>query len=105
MGESERVHPDFADLWPTSRGRIDAALAAVERGVAALEERALGEDQLVEARAAAHKLVGTLGTYGLTATADVARELEDAFAGRSAADPAQLRARLDAIVRAVEAAA
>jgi HPt (histidine-containing phosphotransfer) domain-containing protein len=106
VADADRIHPDFADLWPTSRGRIDAALAAVERGVAAAEQHALGDDTRAEARAAAHKLVGTLGTYGLTATAATAREIELAFESGAAGDQApRLRARLDEVVRAVETAA
>jgi HPt (histidine-containing phosphotransfer) domain-containing protein len=102
--DGDRIHPDFADLWPTSRGRIDAALALLERAVRASEQDALSDGTRHEARAAAHKLVGTLGTYGLHATAGTAREIELAFSDGAAAEPAMLRARLDAVVRAVESA-
>jgi HPt (histidine-containing phosphotransfer) domain-containing protein len=105
VADGERIHPEFADLWPESRGRIDAALASVERAVAAAEQHELADDTRSEARAAAHKLVGTLGTYGLSATAVTAREIELAFAdGGAVADPAELRARLDAVIRAVDSA-
>jgi hypothetical protein len=103
VNESDALHPEFADLWPDSRGRIDARLADLERGVGALESGSLGEEDRAAARAAAHKLIGTLGTYGLMATATSLRVLESAFDDPAGADPADLRARLDSAVRAVDA--
>src|SRR3954454_14376663 len=100
MADAEAIHPDFADLWPTSRGRIDAAVADVERGVSGLDAGRLTDGDREVARTAAHKLVGTLGTYGLTETAATVREIELAFADDGAAgDPSQLRDRLDAVIR------
>src|SRR4051812_7691937 len=104
MSETDALHPEFADLWPGSRGRVDARLADIERGIGALETGALGEAERAAAREGAHKLVGTLGTYGLLATSASLRVIESAFEDPSGADPADLRARLDAVVRAVDAA-
>jgi HPt (histidine-containing phosphotransfer) domain-containing protein len=105
VADEDRLHPDFEDLWPGSRARIDEALAAIARGVEALEAGALPEDLRAEAEARAHKLVGTLGAYGLMRSALLARELEDAFrAGPAAADGARLREHLDAVVAAVQSA-
>jgi HPt (histidine-containing phosphotransfer) domain-containing protein len=102
VAEEDRLHPEFADLWPTSQGRIGEALAGITRGVEALEAGALDEDVRAEAEARAHKLVGTLGTYGLLRCAALARRLEDSFgAGPAPDDAAQLRDWLDALRAAV----
>jgi chemotaxis protein histidine kinase CheA len=79
VAEQDRLHADFADLWPASQERIEAALEALERGVAALEAGELDEELRADARNGAHKLVGTLGTYGLLGAAELARALERVF--------------------------
>ena len=106
MTEEDRLHPEFADLWDGSRERIDAALDALERGVAALAAGEFDEPLRQRAEAGAHKLVGTLGTYGLRRSAGLAREIERAFEGApAAADAPALRERLDALTAGVRAAA
>jgi HPt (histidine-containing phosphotransfer) domain-containing protein len=102
VAEEDRLHPEFEDLWPASRGRVDAALAAVTRGVEALEAGALDEDVRADAERSAHKLVGTLGTYGLLRCAELARRLEDGFEG-GASDARSLRELLDALAERVRA--
>lgn len=68
-------------LWqrflPDIRGRVDL-LAAAARSAAA---GALSEDVRAAAQAAAHKLAGTLGTFGLTRGTVMARELEIRLGG------------------------
>lgn len=107
MPERDELHEEFADLWTGSRVRIEAAVDQVARAVDALEAGALDDETRDAAERAAHKLVGTLGSYGLVATSTTARELEHAFAERPSAGSApQLRARADALaerVREVEA--
>jgi hypothetical protein len=101
---ADALHPEFADLWPGSRERVDARIADIERGVRGLEAGTLTESECAAARAGAHKLVGTLGTYGLMATATSLRQIEEGFVEPGQADPVDLRARLDAVVRAVDGA-
>jgi HPt (histidine-containing phosphotransfer) domain-containing protein len=105
VAEEDRLQPDFEDLWPNSRGRIDEALAGLKRGVEALEAGSLTEDVRAEAERRAHKLVGTLGTYGLLRSAALARQLEDAFrAAPGDARDAPVRDWLDALQAGVRAA-
>jgi HPt (histidine-containing phosphotransfer) domain-containing protein len=105
--EADRLHPEFADLWPGSLPRLEASLAAVARAVEALEGGGLDGALRAEAERGAHKLVGTLGTYGLLASAATARELENAFAdggGPVAADLPALRERCAALERGMRGA-
>jgi hypothetical protein len=99
----DRLHPEFADLWPASQGRIEAALEVVARGVSALEAGELDESTRAEARAGAHKLVGTIGSYGLLRSAELARELEHVFDDPPAASTS-LRPLLDELTERVRAA-
>lgn len=104
MADEDRIHPEFADLWPGSQGRIAGALAALERAIGALDDGALDEPLRAEAEAKAHKLVGTLGTYGLVRSAEVARSIEYGFAdGPAASDAPVLRERLEVLVAGVRA--
>jgi HPt (histidine-containing phosphotransfer) domain-containing protein len=68
---AEQIHAMFADLWPDSLPRIEAGLAKIK---AALEGGSRDD-----ARFAAHKLVGTLGTYGLCDSAELARAIKEGF--------------------------
>jgi hypothetical protein len=104
VADADALHPEFADLWPGSRERVDARLADIERGLRGLEAKTLGEEDRAAARAGAHKLIGTLGTYGLMATATRLREIEAAFDDPAQADVARLRARLGEVKQAVEEA-
>ena len=101
MADGDALHPDFADLWPDSRPRIEESLADIERGLTAMHDGSLDPEVREAARVAAHKLVGTLGTYGLLATSATLREIEAGFVAPASADPVKLRARLDEVVRAV----
>ncbi|NEO83391.1 MAG: response regulator [Spirulina sp. SIO3F2] len=69
-----------AQMWQQFREPILARLEAIETAIAALEANQLTEDLRADAEAQAHKLVGSLGMYGLMAGSDYARQLEQRFA-------------------------
>ena len=48
MADADALHPEFADLWPDSRGRVDARLADLDRGVSALEQGTLAEEDIAD---------------------------------------------------------
>ncbi|MGB0560846.1 MAG: response regulator, partial [Spirulinaceae cyanobacterium] len=70
-----------AQMWQQFREPILARLATLEAAIAALARNQLTEELQRDAEAQAHKLVGSLGMYGLTAGSDAARQLEQRFAG------------------------
>lgn len=58
-------------------------MAVLEEAIRFVADCKLTAEQRGAAQAAAHKLSGTLGTFGLTRGTALARELEIAFAGES----------------------
>jgi HPt (histidine-containing phosphotransfer) domain-containing protein len=103
MTGRERVRSDFADVWRRSRPEIGERLAAIE---AAAEAPAGEPDRWEEAIAAAHKLAGVLGTFGLPRGSELARRIEaELEAGASPAQIATLAAELASLVSEAEAGA
>jgi HPt (histidine-containing phosphotransfer) domain-containing protein len=74
-------------LWQRFLPEIRERVTILESAVAAVADRNLAGEQRETARAAAHKLAGVLGTFGLARGTDLARELEIAFARESSPSP------------------
>jgi diguanylate cyclase (GGDEF)-like protein len=66
----------IAKLWTQFREPILARMAVLEQAIAALETGKLQEDLRFDAERQAHKLVGSLGMFGLPAGSELARQLE-----------------------------
>jgi HPt (histidine-containing phosphotransfer) domain-containing protein len=86
-----RFLPDIRERAAT----LDVAAKAAARG-------ALTQAARADAHAAAHKLAGTLGTFGLTRGTDLARELELLYAGNEAITGSQAQ-RLAALAGEIKA--
>lgn len=71
------------DLWRRFLPEIAERVAALESAVAAVNAQNLGKEQCKDAQAAAHKLAGVLGSFGLARGTNLARELELIFANES----------------------
>jgi HPt (histidine-containing phosphotransfer) domain-containing protein len=67
-------------LWTKFLPDIHQRVAVVEAATAAVAARSLAREQRDAAHAAAHKLAGTLGTFGLHRGTDLARQIELEFA-------------------------
>lgn len=90
-------------LWAQFLPQLEERVAALEMAARAVAEGTLTTALREEAVAAAHKLAGTLGTFGLNDGTELAREAEILYAedaptiaanNRPAAIAAQLRATL-----------
>jgi len=73
-------------LWKQFLPQIEERVATLESAASALERGELTDDRRDAAQAAAHKLAGVLGTFGLTKGTILAREAEFLYSGD--ADPA-----------------
>jgi len=73
-------------LWTQFLPQIEERVAVLENASRALGEGELRDEQRGAAQAAAHKLAGILGTFGLTKGTILAREAEMLYSGDS--DPA-----------------
>jgi len=95
-----------AALWEEARPRALARVDAIEDAVAALMAGALGEEACDAARREAHKLAGSLGTFGIPDGSTIARELERRLEGSpQQADAPALAEHVIALRRAIEAGA
>ncbi len=63
-------------IWQKHRAGVLERVDLIERAVGALTEGELDEQLRVEARRAAHSLIGSVGTFGFIRASEAARELE-----------------------------
>jgi HPt (histidine-containing phosphotransfer) domain-containing protein len=82
--ESERVRSNLSSVWVAMRLTITARIGAIEAALAGLGKGGVGRAEIEAALAAAHKLAGVLGTFGLHRGSEVAAEIESRL---EAADP------------------
>jgi HPt (histidine-containing phosphotransfer) domain-containing protein len=93
-------------LWVQYLPKIEERVLELEMAAAACINGNLTEHQREQARAAAHKLAGVLGTFGLDRGTQLAREVElyysdpNAFEAGHALRPAEIAAQIRAIVTA-----
>jgi HPt (histidine-containing phosphotransfer) domain-containing protein len=86
MTESSRqesMNEALDRLWKQFLPQIEERLAALESAGAALAAGSLSRDQREAAHAAAHKLSGVLGTFGLTKGTILARQAEILCSGET----------------------
>jgi HPt (histidine-containing phosphotransfer) domain-containing protein len=80
----------LARLWTKFLPDIEQRVAILEVAAQALAAGSLSNEQRESAHAAAHKLAGTLGTFGLHRGTDLARQAELGFTQEEAASAADL---------------
>lgn len=85
-------------MWAKFLPELEQRVAVLDAAVAALAAGRLDIEQRSEANAAAHKLAGVLGSFGLTKGTILAREAEIIYSGEPETDP-------DAAARLTEIAA
>jgi diguanylate cyclase (GGDEF)-like protein len=71
-------------LWERHRGAVLEQVAVIERAVTSLIDGGLEEQARADAQREAHKLAGSVGTFGFDRASERARELELSFADRAA---------------------
>jgi HPt (histidine-containing phosphotransfer) domain-containing protein len=80
----------LARLWTKFLPDIEQRVAVLEVAAQALAAGSLTTEQRESAHAAAHKLAGTLGMFGLHSGTELARQAELAFAEEKTASSADL---------------
>jgi HPt (histidine-containing phosphotransfer) domain-containing protein len=101
-GQQNALDRALDSLWAKFLPLIEERVAVVESAAAAFAANRLSSDERQAAGAAAHKLAGVLGTFGLTEGTVKARELENLYTGQCDPDPA-LGARLNSIAAELRA--
>lgn len=75
-GTQRHVLASLAAVWERSRPRIVEHVGVLDDASRALLEKTLSDDLRLRAESEAHKLAGSLGTFGLAEGSRAARELE-----------------------------
>ena len=88
-GLGVEVKVDLAAIWLASRGILQEQVDVIERAVVAGIERRLDLEGQRDAGREAHKLAGSLGTFGFDEASRLARTLELALAATELIEPAQ----------------
>jgi Hpt domain len=99
---SDDVHAAIARLWQRSRPAILEKVGALQATAAGLAAGRLDAEDVSAARVEAHKLVGSLGTFGVEGGSELARCVEQELeaGGRDPARLTDLTAQLRAAVEA-----
>ncbi len=92
------------EYWLKFRPQIEERVDVLEEAAAALGQGNLSPALCAEAHSAAHKLAGSLGTFGLTAGTELAREAESIYKDSPSADSGPRLFEIAAALRAVIAA-
>ena len=91
-------------VWTDNIELTRSRLAIVESAVIAASSRRLDAALATSAADAAHKLAGTLGSFGLSQGTSDARRMEELFESYTGANPmdeAELRARFESLSAAI----
>ncbi len=83
-------------MWVQYLPQINERVATLEAAAQAFAAGPLAVDRQQDAQSAAHKLAGSLGTFGLTRGTVLARELEIMYSRQNPPDP-ELAERMAAI--------
>jgi HPt (histidine-containing phosphotransfer) domain-containing protein len=107
MGDSavQQARLAVAELWARFRPTIMERLGVLAQATAALEEHRLSDSLRLRAEQEAHKLAGSLGSFGFADCTPLARAIEMHFrpdALLTTADVADLREKVAALRRELE---
>ena len=83
MDQKKEIEIAIAALWEKHKETISLRLVSIEQAAAAFSEEALQDELRVQAQGAAHKLAGSLGTFGLHQGSRLAKEAEELLAAKS----------------------
>lgn len=90
-GAEATLKARLAELWKRSRSTMLERVEILDKAAAALREGILGAALRGQAQNEAHKLAGSLGTFGLHAATGFAREIENDLRSDSMLGEAQAR--------------
>jgi len=88
----------LAGLWEQFRGPLSEQVSVIEDAATAMLSGGLDPERRERALREAHKLVGSLGTFGMPRGSDIAREAETWFRSCPSADPAEMLRLADTVM-------
>ena len=97
----QRLQAGLRKVWVQTRSLRAERMTVLQAAVSAADAGELGQEQRSRAAAAAHKLAGSLGIFGLHAASTCARNVEEQFSAEcpDARALAQLFRRIENLLR------
>jgi len=90
VSAAARVPAALAEIWERHHAAVLEQVATVEQALLALMRGELDDELRTRAAREAHKLAGSLGTFGLASASERSRELELLLGGACAPDATEL---------------
>ncbi len=104
MNSSEEVARKLDALWQTYLPTMLSRLASIRAAVESMEAGRVDEELTAKGAHDAHKLAGSLGTFGLASTSAMSAKIENLLSEPvfAAQNTAELRRLLESITRDIE---
>jgi len=98
-GKAEAVAA-IGQMWQEFQGRLQEQLTILDTAIQGLAAQTLVPEKQQQAQAIAHRLVGSLGAYGLSQAATLARQIEQSFkASPNSANPTPATGELTTLLQ------
>jgi DNA-binding response OmpR family regulator len=75
--QENQISPEFADIWERSRGKYLQRIEILSQAIDSYQSGALSQPLWQNAQQEAHTLKGSLGSFGLIAAEQLAREIDE----------------------------
>jgi|SRR5579872_35025 len=105
MNSGEILKRQVDELWQKHLPLMWSRVEVLERAVEALNRGAISDDLKLQAAGEAHKLAGSLGSFGLERASDSAHQIETLLAGETIAgeqNAAEIRRHFHLVKQAIE---
>lgn len=86
-------------MWLEFQERLQGQLAVLEEAISHLSTYTLASDQRQHAHTVAHRLIGSLGGFGLPQAAEIARQIEHALRKPTALVQSEAAAQLESLLQ------
>jgi len=104
MSSSDEIAGKIDSLWQTFLPTMLSRLSAIEAAIDSIEKGQPDEDARGKAAQEAHKLAGSLGTFGLASSSVASSQIENLLyqSGLTPASTAELRNLFQSLKRDIE---
>jgi HPt (histidine-containing phosphotransfer) domain-containing protein len=76
MTTTDKLNKQLDDLWDKFLPQMQSRIETIQLAIEALQQNRLNHEIRLAAKEAAHKLAGSLGTFGLQKGSDAAAEIQ-----------------------------
>ena len=98
MTTADKLNKQLDDLWAKFLPQMQSRIETIQLAIDAIQQNRLNHDIQVAAKEAAHKLAGSLGTFGLQSGSDAAAEIQKLLSENGVLGNAEL-ARIQQLVK------